>query len=214
MATRLILVDDHPLIRIGVRAMLMSQGDKFEIIAEAGCAQELYNHISNGLVPDVILLDLVMPEITGVEAAKVIKKNHPEIAILIMSSEITPDKIKELASSQIEGYISKNYSQDELIDAIDSVSNGLTYYGKDVSKIIRDIRLSKTSVSDAVFSERETEIIKLCREGYSAKAIADKLCLSSRTVSNYKQNIFSKMGINTTLEMVDYALKHGIISSI
>lgn len=214
MKAKIIITDDHPLIRMGIKMTLMGASDKYEIIGEAGSAGDLFQLLSEGAKPDLILLDLIMPGLSGAEAARRLKKDYPDIDILILSSELSPQVILELVEMGVGGYISKNYTDVELTDAIDSVLTGLTYYGKDISIILRDIRSANLSVSDETFTERELEIIDLCRRGKRAKEIADELSISPRTVSNYKQNIFSKMGIRSNYEMIEYAIKHGIISSI
>jgi len=213
MKAKIVLVDDHPLIRLGVRMALKSSSDKIEIVGEFGSGKELDSFLQSGAMPDLVLLDLLMPDENGCDIAERIKRDYPYMAILIMSSDLSPEMIMRLVNVGVDGYISKNYTDNELNSAIESVLDGFSYFGKDVSKIIRDVRLSKSLIPDSNFSPRELEIIKCCRDGLTAKEIADKLCLSPRTVSNYKQNIFSKMGINNNHDMIAYALKMGIITS-
>lgn len=214
MKTRLILVDDHQLIRMGVRMTLMAEPDKYEIVGEAASVPGLMDILDAGTEVDIILMDIIMPGQSGIDATRLVRGKYPDICILVMSSDASVHTIKELTKMNIEGFISKNYTAEELTLAIDSVMSGLTYFGRDISQIISDIRRSNKEVSDDVFSERELEIIELCRLGMTAKAIADRLCISPRTVSNHKANIFSKMGINSNYDKIEYAVAHGIISGI
>lgn len=214
MKTRIILVDDHQLIRMGVRMTLMTEPDKYEIVGEAGSVNDLMRILDGETMADIILMDIIMPGMNGIDATRIVRGNFPDIRILVMSSDASVHTIKELTRLNIDGYISKNYTGEELTLAIDSVMNGLPYFGRDISQILSDIRRSNRTIPDDVFSDRELEIIELCRCGLTAKAIADKLCISPRTVSNHKANIFSKMGINSNYDMIEYAVAHGIISGI
>lgn len=214
MKIRIILVDDHQLIRMGVRMALMSEPDRYEIVGEAASVPELMHLLDGGIATDLILMDIIMPGMNGIDATRLVRGKYPDICILVMSSDASVHTIKELTRLNVDGYISKNYTEEELTLAIDSVMNGLSYFGRDISQILSDIRRSNKAVPDEVFSDRELEIIEMCRHGMTAKAIADKLCISPRTVSNHKANIFSKMGINSNYDMIEYAVAHGIISEI
>lgn len=211
MQIKIITVDDHPLIRSGVRLSLLSKKDSYEIVGEASSGDELLSLLSKGIIPDIVLLDIIMPGISGIETAKILRREYPQISILMLSSESKRETILELMEIGIDGYISKNYTDSELFNAIDNVAGDLEYFGCDISNIIRDIRVAKTEIHDKIFTKRELEIIHLCGEGFSAKEIANRLFLSNRTVSNHKQNIFSKMGINNQYEMIKYAIEKGII---
>lgn len=199
---------------MGVRMTLMTEPDKYEIVGEAGSVNDLMRILDGGTMADIILMDIIMPGMNGIDATRIVRGNFPDIRILVMSSDASVHTIKELTRLNIDGYISKNYTGEELTLAIDSVMNGLPYFGREISQILSDIRRSNRTIPDDVFSDRELEIIELCRCGLTAKAIADKLCISPRTVSNHKANIFSKMGINSNYDMIEYAVAHGIISGI
>ncbi|MDO4703276.1 response regulator transcription factor [Tannerella sp.] len=212
MQVKIITVDDHPLIRSGIRLTLLSRKDRYEVVGEAGSGKELFTLLKSGIIPDVILLDIIMPEMSGIEVVKMLHREYPEIAILMLSSESNRNTIFELVKIGIDGYISKNYTDYELFQAIDNVMNGFEYFGRDIAKIIYEIRVSKNKLSDSIFTQRELEIIDLCGKGFSTKEIAEQLFLSARTVSNHKQHIFSKMGINNQYEMIKYAMEKGLIT--
>lgn len=214
MKKKLVITDDHALIRMGIKMALMPQEDKYEIIGETDSAEALLDLLRTGVEPDLILLDVIMPGMSGIEATTILKIEYPQIPVLILSSEMSENTITELVKLGVEGYISKNYTEDELSLAIDSILDGINFFGKDISAIIDETRKLNQSIPDEHFSQRELEIIGLCSKGKTAKEIAEILCLSPRTISNHKQNIFSKMGINNNYEMVNYAFKHGFLQAV
>ena len=213
MMINAILVDDHALFRLGVKSALTSSHTDINIIGEADCGKELFR-ILETVTPDILLLDIILPDTTGIEIAEKLRKEKPEIKILAISAENTSDVVKKMLDIGIEGFISKRKgSADEIAEAIRTIMNGLEYYGDDISSIIYKIYVSKKKTAEVTyeFTEREKEIIELCRAGLLSKEIAQRLNISSRTVDNHKSNIFKKLGINNTLEMVQYAIKNGII---
>jgi len=164
--------------------------------------------------PDLVLLDVNLPGISGIETARLLKKEYPAVKILTISAENTAETVKAMIDEGINGFVSKRKCrEEELIDAIHSVMNGMEYFGRDISNIIFDVFVAKkkTSIVTEEFTEREKEIILACRDGLLAKEIAHKLGISINTVNTHKQRIFQKLGINNTMEMVQYALKNGII---
>jgi DNA-binding NarL/FixJ family response regulator len=208
-----ILVDDHELFRLGVRTAMAKKHPDIYIAGEAETGIEFFTLLKT-VTPDIVLLDLILPDMSGVEIARKLKKEKPDLKILVISSESNPVLTKTLLEINIDGFISKRMGGiDVLADAIRSIMNGFEYYGKDISDIIYRIYVSKkkTGADGATFTEAETRVIELCREGLPSKLIAERLNVSHRTVENHKNNIFRKLGINNTVEMVQYALKNGII---
>ena len=209
-----IIVDDHGLIRLGIKAALMSNCSDICIMGEAGDGKSLF-HLLETTRPDIILLDIFLPDTNGIEIARRLRKEYPEIKILIISGENTTDVIQELLTVGIDGFISKQLcTGKETVKAIHTIMNGMEYFGTDIASIIYNIYISKKNVSKGMieFTQREKEIIDLCSIGLQSKEIANRINVSSRTVDTHKKNIFKKLGINNTLEMVQYAIKHGIIS--
>jgi len=155
-----------------------------------------------------------LPDMSGIDIARRMKTEYPEVRILAVSAENATATVEEMLNIGIEGFVSKvNTSADTLADAIRSVDMGLDYFGKDIAEIINRIYIAKkkTKQISEEFSEYERRIIECCFEGLSGKMIADRLCISLRTVDWHKSNIFRKLGINSTLEMVQFAVKNGII---
>ena len=208
-----ILVDDHALFRLGVKSAIMSSHADICIVGEADSGAALFRLLET-TVPDIILLDILLPDMTGIDIARRLKKERPEIHILAISAENTTDVVQAMLDIGIDGFISKRQGgADEIAQAIRTIMSGFEYFGNDISTIIYKIYVSKKRSAKVTteFTAREREIIELCRDGLLSKQIADRLCISPRTVDNHKNNIFRKLGINSTLEMVQYALKHGII---
>lgn len=210
---QVILVDDHALFRLGVKCALTNEHTDIAIAGEADCAAALF-HLLETVTPDIILLDILLPDMSGTAIAQQLKRQHPAIKILAISAENTAEVIKEMLDIGIEGFISKRRGGvEEIAQAIRTIMQGYDYFGSDISAIIYKIYVSKKQNAELSpeFTNREREIIELCRQGLLSKQIAERLCISSRTVDNHKNNIFRKLGINSSMEMVQYALKHGII---
>jgi len=208
-----ILVDDHELFRLGVRTALASRHPDIHIIGEAETGASLFVLLGT-TTADILLLDVNLPDMSGIDIAKRLKIEKPKMKILIISSENTASVTQSMLEIGVEGFISKRMgSVDTLADAIRSIMNGLEYFGKDISEVIYRIYVAKkkTTQVTAEFTKQEKIIIELCREGLQCKQIAERLSISPRTVENHKNNIFNKLGINNTLEMIHYAQNNGII---
>jgi len=210
--TNIILVDDHKLFRMGIISMLSEYNDLF-VVGEASDGNELLKLLETTSA-DVILLDIIMPGMDGITTARHIVNNFPDIKILILTSETSRDIINKLIETGIHGFISKKACNGgmELANAIRAIVSGLEYYGEDIMQILYSVYVSKKTTAMAELTIREKEIIALCREGLQVKEIADRLNVSNRTVDTHKYNIYRKLGINNTVELVQYAMKTGIIS--
>ena len=208
-----ILVDDHELFRSTVRCMIESRYPDIRIAGEAETGEELFGLLSS-VDADMVLLDIVMPGMSGVEIARRLRNDYPALKILAISAENTAETVRALLDIGIDGFISKSAGKaSELPEAIRTVAGGLEYFGRDISAIISDIYVAKKNTAEPTseFTPREREILLLCRDGLLSKQIADQLNISPRTVDTHKRNIFLKLGINNTVEMVQYAMKKGII---
>ena len=210
---RIIVVDDHQLFRTGLKMTLQSACPDIVVTGEADCGKTFF-----ALLPstpaDVVLLDIHLPDIGGAEIARRLRRDYPELKILAISCENSAETIQSMIEVGIDGFISKqNSDADELAAAVRTVASGLEYFGRDISTIILGVYVSKkkTTAVTNEFTDRERDIILLCRDGLMVKEIADKLGISINTVNHHKKNIFQKLGINNTVEMVQYALKNGII---
>jgi DNA-binding NarL/FixJ family response regulator len=208
-----IVVDDHTLFRVSLKVAFHSAYSNIEVIGEADSSDALFKILPTRKA-NIVLLDINLPDIGGVEIARRLRRDYPDIKILAVSAEIMPETIRAMIDIGIDGFISKQKADtDELIEAIQAIMDGFEYFGRDISAIIYDVYVAKkkTAAITPEFTEREKDIILLCRDGLMYKEIADRLCISVNTIRTHKKNIFQKLGINNTMEMVQYALKNGII---
>jgi DNA-binding NarL/FixJ family response regulator len=210
---QVVLVEDHELFRLGVKTAIVSRHSDIHIVGEVDSGLELFRMLET-FTPDMVLLDIMLPDMSGIEIARRLKNEKPDVKILVISSESSIVIIQELLAIGINGFITKRLSNiDILADAIRSVMNGFEYLGKDISDIIYRVYVSKKKTTEISkdFTEQECKIIEYCRDGLQSKQIAAHLNLSPRTIENHKCNIFRKLGINNTIEMIQYAVKNGII---
>jgi len=208
-----IIVDDHELFRLGVRTAIELHHPDIFIVGEAQSGTEFFSLIKT-TAADLVLLDIILPDMSGIDIARRMKTEKMPMKILVVSAENSTSTIQEMIQIGIEGFISKlNTNIDSLAGAIRSIEHGFDYFGKDIAEIINRIYIAKKKTTEvsSEFSEPEKRIIECCIEGLSGKMIADRLCISLRTVDWHKSNIFRKLGINSTLEMIQFAVKNGII---
>ena len=210
---QVVVVDDHRLFRIGLKAAFGFGYPDIQIAGEADCGKELFD-VLDTTPADLVLLDINLPDVGGAEIASRLRREYPAVKILAVSAENTAETIQAMLEAGIDGFISKQKGDaDELAEAIRTVMSGLEYFGRDISSIIFSVYMSKkktTTVTDE-FTDREREIILACRDGLMCKEIANRMGVSINTINTHKKRIFQKLGINTTMEMVQYALKKGII---
>jgi len=210
---KVIIVDDHELFRLSLRTTIEYNHTDIIIAGEADSGSAFFDLLKT-VAADVVLLDIAMPGMNGFEIARRMKTEYPDMKILAVSAGNDLSTVEEMLQIGIEGFVSKsNCNPDILAEAIRSVMQGLEYFGRDISEIISSIYIAKkktTHISNE-FSEQEKCIIELCFQGLPAKQIADHLGISPRTVDWHKSNMFSKLGINSTLELVRFAIKNKII---
>jgi len=210
---QVILVDDHKMFRMGLKAAFQNNYPDICITGEAEYGKDLFT-LSVLTSADIVLLDINLPDMGGATIARRLRSEYPKVKILVLSAENDEETIKSMLDAGIDGFISKrNGNPDELAEAFRTIMSGMEYFGRDISSLIFDIFVAKKktlTVSDE-FTQREREIITLCREGLICKEIAARLNISASTVKTHKERIFQKLGINNTMEMVQYALKNGII---
>jgi DNA-binding NarL/FixJ family response regulator len=210
---KIIVVDDHRLFRIGLKAAFSASHPEIVIVGEADCGDALFR-LPVLPTADIVLLDINLPDINGAAIARRLRQEYPALKILAVSAENTAETVQTMLETGIDGFISKQRGDtDELAEAIHAIMDGLEYFGRDISSIIYGVYVAKkksTTVTQE-FTEREKEVIIACRDGLLCKEIAVRLGISVRTVNTHKEKIFQKLGINNTMEMVQYALKHGVI---
>ena len=210
---QVIIVDDHRLFRVGLIASFKAEQPDIEIVGEAECGEELFDVLTTTSA-DVVLLDINLPDVPGADIARRLRSDYPDTKILAVSAENTAQTIQAMLEAGIDGFVSKQNSDSaELAEAIRAVMSGVEYFGRDVASIIFSVYVAKKKTADVTneFTEREREIIIACRDGLMCKEIAARLGVSINTINTHKKRIFQKLGINTTIEMVQYALRKGII---
>jgi len=212
---KVILVDDHKLFRDGLK-FVINQMDDFEVVAEASNGLEFLRIIEEQSA-DLVLMDISMPELDGIQATKIATEKYPGIKILVISMFCDEEYYYQMIQAGVMGFVLKESGKNELESAITSVINGESYFSQ---KLLRDIIINiqapgKTRKiqpeSETKLTRREKEILKLICEGYSNAQIADKLFISIRTVEGHKSNLINKTGVKNTINLVMYALRNNLV---
>ena len=212
MTTKVLIADDHQLFREGLVNLLSSAPD-IDVIAEAEDGKDATEKTKK-LKPDVLLIDIGMPHMNGIEATRVLKKDMPELKIIAVSMHSDRQFVKGILEAGADGYLLKNCTYRQLIDAIQSVKSGKKYLSDDITEMIIKGYLDPTETETESYtelSEREMEILKLYAEGKSTREISEKLFISVKTVGTHKQHILEKLGLKNNADLVKYAIKEGLI---
>ncbi len=213
---KLILVDDHRIVRDGIKSLL-SDSSQMEIIDEAKDAMELFKILQNK-TPDLILLDISLPGMSGIEVSKRIKIDFPQIKVLMLSMYTSEDFIFNALKSGVMGYLPKNTTRDELLTAINTIAKGGEYFSKSISDTILKSYVNTAKYGGDIsddklnnLTNREREILHYVVEGNNNLSIAEKLCISIRTVETHKSSIMRKLNLGSTIELVKFAIKNNLI---
>ena len=210
---RIFIAEDHTILRAGLRAMLSSNPD-YEVIGEAEDGREAIRGVENN-EPDLIILDLSMPRMNGLEAITEIKKISPEIKILVLTIHKTDEYILPVLKAGADGYMLKYDTQVELMTAIKSVLQGKRYLSPGVSQQVVEGYLQgkitiKSDSSWDTLTKREREVLKLIAEGHKNREIADYLCISENTVVKHRANLMEKLDMHNVSELTAYAVRKGL----
>lgn len=206
---RVLVVDDHPLMLMGINAMLQGVPD-IEVCGTASDGASAFEKAAQ-LKPDVMLSDVVMPGMDGVELAARMRAEQPDVALLMLSSDSSSATMEKLLHIGIDGFLPKTGDNGTLVEAIRSVAAGYEYFGTDTARLIERISTAKKA-SESLFTPREMDVIRLSCQGLQYKEIAGELGIKYLTVVTIKNNIFNKLGINNTVELVLYAIKKNLIT--
>ncbi|MDP5106722.1 MAG: response regulator transcription factor [Polaribacter sp.] len=207
---KIILVDDHKLLRDGLRNII-EQRSNMQIIGEASDGREGIK-ICSKLLPDVVVIDVAMPGLNGIEAAKQIHKAFPDIKIIGLSMHSTKQFIQGMFKAGAYGYLLKDGDSDELITAITTVMENKKYLSKDINQEFLTLLKSGKVIEKAKLSSREKEVLQLIAEGKSSKETGDILFLSPKTVDVHRNNIMKKIDLHTIPELTKYAIQEGLTS--
>lgn len=212
---RIILADDHVLLREGLKRIVSEAGD-LEIIGEAGDGLELLG-LLNHLSPDMIILDISMPNLRGIEAIHEVTTSHPEVKILVLTMHKAKEYLYQAISSGAKGYLLKDDANKELFSAIKTIRDGKIYVSPLLAKDLTDDWAqicrgkSQLPLQSDLLTLREREVLKLIAESKTSKEIADLLFISVRTVERHRANLMEKLGLKKTADLVKYAIQKGYV---
>lgn len=210
---RTLIVDDHKLIQNGLKAIIDTVHN-ISVVKSCNNGEEAITYLKNNAHKiDVVLMDITMPKMNGIESTEIITKLHPSIAVLALTMHSDEAYIMKMINAGALGYILKDSEREKLVDAIKTVYRKEKYYSNEVSLKLINILLNKNKIadSDAELSKREIQIIQLITDGISKKEVAKKLSISVRTIETHRHNIYKKLQIKNTAELVRYALSKKIV---
>ncbi len=211
---KIIIVDDHAIVRDGVRQLLLTQGD-MDVVGEAVDGHDALLQVKK-LKPDVILLDIAMPGLNGLESIGLIKEAVPETKVVILSMHAKESYVHQAFSAGALGYVLKASSSEDILSAIRSANKSEYYMSSKIRADVIGSFLQSKKHTPAVrgydlLSEREQQVFRMVVEGKTTKDIADILCVSTKTIEKHRTSINSKLGVQGRLELLKYAIKIGIV---
>lgn len=219
---RVLLVDDHAVVRAGLR-MLLSEDPELEIVGEAANGVEGVR-LAQELRPDVVLMDISMPEMSGIEATRRIKAQWPDIAVLALTMHEDDQYFFEMLAAGASGYVPKRAAPDDLLSAIHAVQGGGMFLFPSLARLLvndylqarasgkgRGEQDEATGRRFEALTDREREVLTLIAQGCSNQEIAKQLVISVKTVNRHRENIMAKLGLHTRVELVRYAIEKGLI---
>jgi two-component system response regulator NreC len=208
MKTRVVLADNHVVVRQGVKSLLEREG--FLVVGEAGDGQDLIR-LAKELQPDVVVLDIGMPLMNGLIAARELKRVCPSAKTILLTRHDEDQYVIEALRAGIRGYILKNQAATDLVHALQQVCRGQVYLSPGISRVVVDAYVSKSSVPDDPLSAREHEVLQLIAEGKSTKDVASMLGVSVKTAESHRSRLMQKLDIHETASLVRYAVRRGLI---
>ena len=212
---RILLADDHNIMRRGLR-LLLEKHPGFEVVAEASDGRQAVER-AEATKPDIVVLDIAMPNMSGIEAAQRIRALLPQAAIIILSMHSDEGYVLRALKAGAKGYLLKDSAENDLIEAIKAVSQGKAFFSPEISKIlaedyVREVKKRGAEDSYELLTSREREILHLLAEGKSNKDIATSLNLSLYTVETHRRNLQDKLNLHSVAELILYAVRKGIIA--
>ena len=210
MALRILIADDHAVVADGIHHLLAAQPD-LEVVGVAGEGAEAAR-LAGALRPDVVLLDIVMPQMNGIDAAREILRHNPQVGVIMLSMYSDSERVFQSLQAGARGYVLKRDLSEELIDAVRKVAAGGRYLSPGVSDTVISDYLHEKKAPDALhqLSSRERHVLQMLVEGKSAASVARNLHLSPRTVETYKARLMRKLGLSDLPSLVKFAVRHGL----
>lgn len=214
MKTRILLVDDHKILRDGIRS-LVKEYDDIEVVGEAADGRTAIRLVKE-LSPDVVIMDISMPELNGIDATRKILADHPGVKIIALSMHYDKQFVSEIFKAGVSGYLIKDSAFDELEHAIHLVMEGKTYINPQIASLVVESLMSHSAPlqnkSFSLLTEREREVLQLISEGKSTKQIADDLNVSAKTIESHRRQVMGKLNIRNVAELTKYAIREGLTS--
>jgi DNA-binding NarL/FixJ family response regulator len=210
MSVRLLLADDHDLVRQGLKALLERQG--FQVVCEASDGQEALRLAAKDK-PDVAIMDISMPIMNGLDAAREMTKSSPKTKVILLTQHDEDQYVTEALRAGVKGYVLKNQAAVDFVHAIQEVCRGSVYLSPSISRTVVDAYLSKTYDSTDHLSGRERQVLQLVGEGKSTKDVAVQLGISVKTAESHRARLMKKLDIHETASLVRYAIRRGLIQA-
>ncbi len=210
--TSVLIADDHGIVREGLRRLLEAE-EGLRVCAEAADGREVLEQVEKS-APDVVVLDITMPHMGGLETLQRLRAEHPDVKVVLLSVHGDPPFIQNAVALGADGYVLKNGRAQEVVAAVRAVTRGGSYFSPPVAReIVEQLRAPKHGAAEPLsqLSAREREVLRLIAEGLSAKEIARELAISSKTVEAHRTSLMRKLGARKATELVRFALRHGLI---
>ncbi|MBE8715148.1 response regulator transcription factor [Sphingobacterium hungaricum] len=216
---KIILVEEHSIIRNGIKLLLESQ-ESLRVVAEASNGREVLSYLENNVIPDIIITDVNMPGKEGIELAVELSQNYPSVKVIILSMLNENYNVLYAFEKGVKGYLIKSVGYDELHFAINHIHKGGIYLCGEMTKIVLDKLRNNPFFQNPInqgdknydISDREMEVLQYISDGYTNLEIADKMFLSKRTVEGHRQNLIDKIGVKNSASLIKFAVKQGLIS--
>jgi two-component system response regulator NreC len=208
MAIRVVLADDHALVRQGLKSLLEREG--FQIVAEASNGQEALHHVQS-LNPDIAVMDISMPILNGLEAARQIAVSAPQAKTILLTQHADEQYLAAALEAGVKGYVLKTQIANELIQALRQVSRGDVYLSPGVSRALMEAYRSKSETRKDPLTSRERQVLQLIAEGKSTKDVASVLGVSVKTAESHRTRLMQKLDIHETASLVLYAVRRGLV---
>jgi DNA-binding NarL/FixJ family response regulator len=209
MPTQVLLADDHQIVRQGLRGLLEEAG--FQVVAEAADGQEAVRLAAARPRPDVAVLDLAMPLLNGVDAARALLRGSSSLKVILLTMHTDEPYVLEALRAGVSGYVLKTQAAEDLVRAIEEVGRGAIYLSPTVARRLVDVYRGKTDGSASPLSHRERQVLQLIAEGKSTKEVAAILGVSVKTAESHRTRIMSKLDVHETASLVRYAIRSGLV---
>ena len=211
---RVLIVDDHQMMRDGLRAVLEHE-ELIEVIAEAGDGRSALRQVED-MAPDLVVMDVALPDMNGIEATRQITAEHPEVRVIALSTYSDRRYVVNMLNAGASGYVLKESASDELLRAVEAVARGNEFLSPEITGPVVDKYVRRRSSADStafsVLGPREREVLQLLSEGLTTPKIAERLFIAPKTVETHRRNLTRKLGLKTIAELTKYAVREGLTS--